>query len=152
MHEKKHYGIGPVKEVKENKYQCNLCEKIFGSTGHLNLHLKKFHSDNANEKTFECKDCEKKFLRAVTLKRHEIKHIVGKPNHLNVIFVKKHSQKQVIWQDTKEFILVKNPMCVNCARNVSLRVRDYDGMKESIPEKSLMNANLAENLLEPCQV
>ena len=52
--------------TNEKPYECDVCEKRFSDSGNLKRHMR-IHT---NEKQYECDVCEKRFSRSDTLKRH----------------------------------------------------------------------------------
>ena len=59
-----------TKEVKNTKFECDHCGKVFSKKGAFNQH-RLIHT---GVKDFECEYCEKKFRHKGTLKRHMLIH------------------------------------------------------------------------------
>ncbi|QQP57011.1 Zinc finger protein 710, partial [Caligus rogercresseyi] len=71
---------GCTKEEEESSspepyHNCPHCPKSFVQKGHLNRHLKSYHSKE-EEGPHECKICHKKCKNKVCLNRHRTKHLV----------------------------------------------------------------------------
>merc|ERR1711909_244990 len=61
-------------------YKCDECEFKSRRYYELKAHKYKYHIDfrlPTKEKTFQCKNCEKKFFQLTHLERHEIRHTLN---------------------------------------------------------------------------
>ena len=54
-------------QKKTCKFQCNICQKLFGWTGALQRHVKTVHE---NSKPFQCNICQEMFGQNGSLQRH----------------------------------------------------------------------------------
>ena len=56
-----------VKRKRTQQHECDVCEKHFRTSGHLQTHMR-IHT---NEKPYECDVCDKAFRQLSNLKRHK---------------------------------------------------------------------------------
>ena len=64
-----------VKRKRTQQHECDVCEKRFRTSGHLQTHMR-IHT---NEKPYECDVCEKCFRQASHLQTHMRFHTKEKP-------------------------------------------------------------------------
>ena len=65
------------KKEKENNYECDLCEKYFTRSDHLESHRRSVHTDHCSK----CDICSKTFKNERAFKNHQIGHL-GKNEQL----------------------------------------------------------------------
>ncbi|XP_028041816.1 zinc finger and BTB domain-containing protein 41-like isoform X1 [Bombyx mandarina] len=59
---------------------CHLCGRIFMDTTNLKQHLKRFHNQKNNNRTYSCSVCGKSYSNQGAVRTHMIKHINRKFN------------------------------------------------------------------------
>ncbi len=64
-----------IRGVDSNRWQCQLCQKIFTSQGSLRAHAR-IHT---GERPYQCKFCKRTFTQASTLRSHERLHTGERP-------------------------------------------------------------------------
>ena len=64
-----------IRGVDGNRWQCQLCQKVFTSQGSLRAHAR-IHT---GERPYQCKFCKRTFTQASTLRSHERLHTGERP-------------------------------------------------------------------------
>ncbi|XP_054627783.1 zinc finger protein 408 isoform X1 [Dunckerocampus dactyliophorus] len=107
--------------VRERRYRCSICGKMFYQIGHL----KKHQFSHTAEKPFTCQECGKNYTSAESFKAHQLSHRGERP------FSCPHCEKTYgLKRDLKEHLVLhtgKKPyVCEHCgkafARRPSLRI------------------------------
>ncbi|MHA1910753.1 MAG: C2H2-type zinc finger protein [Candidatus Kariarchaeaceae archaeon] len=60
---------------REKPYKCNICEKIFSTSGNLTNHIR----THTGKKPYECNICKKRFSESGALTKHMSIHTRKKP-------------------------------------------------------------------------
>ncbi|XP_061886446.1 zinc finger and SCAN domain-containing protein 2-like isoform X1 [Entelurus aequoreus] len=108
-------------EMRERRYRCSNCGKMFYQIGHL----KKHQFSHTEEKPFTCQECGKNYTSAESFKAHQLSHRGERP------FSCPHCDKTYgLKRDLKEHLVLhtgnKPYVCEHCgkafARRPSLRI------------------------------
>ena len=105
-----------VKRKKTQQHECDVCEKVFGYSSQLAVHMR----THTNERPYECDVCEKSFRDSYALKIHMRIHTNEKPYECDVC-EKRFSESSNL-QTTCVFTRTRIHTSVMCARSVLLHL------------------------------